>query len=486
MQFIARRDPFLKPYEYIRPPELCKKNSTLPKHTDLQYTQHDIRYMHDAIRITMEEQKQSYPKSAQAFTEAQNFLPGGVDSPVRAFGGVDVEPLFISAANGSKIYDIDGNEYIDYVGSWGPMILGHVHPRVIEAIEAAVKKGTSFGAPTLAETALAKRIVNAFDSVEKVRLLGSGTESVMTAIRLARGYTKKDLIIKMAGCYHGHSDSMLVAAGSGLAETGRPSSAGIPDLIAELTIVIPYNDIDAAETTFQKHKGKIAAVLVEPVAANMGVVPPVDGYLQGLRNLCDQNEALLIFDEVITGFRIAYGGAQELFGVKADTTCLGKITGGGLPLAAVGGRRDIMDMLAPAGTVYQAGTLSGNPIATAAANATLDILEKGNCYEQLEATSALLEKGLSDAAKDAGIPLTINRVGSIMSCFFTDRPVRNFADVQSTNIKQFKRFFAEMLKLGVYLAPSAYEAMFVSLAHTEQDIEKTTKAAQKAFHKIIN
>lgn len=434
----------------------------------------------------MEEEKKSYPKSAQAFTKAKNFLPGGVNSPVRAFGGVDVEPLFIAAANGSKIYDIDGNEYIDYVGSWGPMILGHAHPKVIEAIEAAVKKGTSFGAPTLAETALAERIVSAFDSVEKVRLLGSGTEAVMTAIRLARGYTKKDLIIKMAGCYHGHSDSLLVAAGSGLAETGRPSSAGIPDLIAELTIVTPYNDIGAAETAFEKHKGEIAAILVEPVAANMGVVPPIDGYLEALRNLCDAEEALLIFDEVITGFRIAYGGAQELFSIKADITCLGKIIGGGLPAAAVGGRRDIMDMLAPAGAVYQAGTLSGNPIATAAANATLDILEKGNCYEQLEATSAMLEAGLSKAARDAGEPVTINRVGSIMSCFFTEGKVRNFTDVQSTNIKQFKRFFTEMLKQGIYIAPSAYEAMFVSLAHTEQDIEKTISAAQEAFHKIAN
>jgi glutamate-1-semialdehyde 2,1-aminomutase len=375
------------------------------------------------------------------------------------------------------------------------MILGHAHPKVIEAIQAAVKKGTSFGSPTLAETALAERIVNAFDSVEKVRLLNSGTEAVMTAIRLARAYTKKDLIIKMAGCYHGHSDSMLVAAGSGLAETATASSAGVPESIAELTVVIPYNDIDAAETAFHKHKGEIAAILVEPVAANMGVVPPVEGYLRALRNLCDAEKVLLIFDEVITGFRIAYGGAQELFGIKADITCLGKIIGGGLPLAALGARSDIMDMLAPAGAVYQAGTLSGNPVATAAANATLDILAKGDCYNKLEAKSALLEAGLNDAAKDAGVPVTINRVGSIMSCFFTPAVllrkieaagVRNFADVQSTDIKQFKRFFAEMLRLGIYLAPSAYEAMFVSLAHTKQDIEKTIKAAKKAFHNITN
>lgn len=425
-------------------------------------------------------------KSAKALTEAKNLLPGGVNSPVRAFGGVDVKPLFIAAAKGSKIYDIDGNEYIDYVGSWGPMIVGHAHPKVIEAIQAAVKKGTSFGAPTLAETALAKRIVDAFDSIEKVRLLSSGTEAVMTAIRLARGYTKKDLIIKMAGCYHGHSDSMLVAAGSGLAEAGRPSSAGVPELIAEQTVVIPYNDIDAAEDALRKYKGKIAAVLVEPVAANMGVVPPVEGYLKALRNLCDAEEALLIFDEVITGFRVAYGGAQELFGVKADITCLGKIIGGGLPLAALGARADIMDMLAPAGPVYQAGTLSGNPIATAAANATLDILAKGDCYNKLKAKSVMLGAGLEDAAEDAGVAVRVNRVGSIMSCFFTDRPVINFADVQSTNVKQFKRFFVEMLKQGIYLAPSAYEAMFISLVHTKQDIEKTIEAAQEAFRKVVN
>jgi glutamate-1-semialdehyde 2,1-aminomutase len=432
----------------------------------------------------MKERKST--KSAQAFTEAKSFLPGGVNSPVRAFGGVDVEPLFIAAAKGSKIYDIDGNEYIDYVGSWGPIILGHAHPKVLKAVRAAVKKGTSFGAPTLAETALAERIVNAFDSIEKVRLLNSGTEAVMTAIRLARAYTKKDLIIKMAGCYHGHCDSMLVAAGSGLAETGRASSAGVPESIAELTVVIPYNDIDAAEDAFRKHKGKIAAVLVEPVAANMGVVPPIDGYLQTLRSLCDAEKAMLIFDEVITGFRTAYGGAQELFGIKADITCLGKIIGGGLPMAALGARADIMDMLSPAGPVYQAGTLSGNPIATAAANATLNILAKGDCYNKLETKSAMLETGLADAAKDAGVPVTINRVGSIMSCFFTDKPVRTFADVQSTNIKRFKRFFAEMLRQGIYLAPSAYEAMFISLAHTTQDIEKTIKAAKNAFHKIAN
>jgi glutamate-1-semialdehyde 2,1-aminomutase len=433
----------------------------------------------------MDEQKR-HQKSVQAFAAACGYLPGGVNSPVRAFGGVNIGPVFVASAKGSKIYDIDGNEYIDYVGSWGPMILGHAHPKVLKAIEAAARKGTSFGAPTLAETELAERIVDAFHSIDKVRLVSSGTEAVMTAIRLARGYTKKDLIVKMSGCYHGHSDSLLVAAGSGVAESAIASSAGVPDKIAKLTIVIPYNDINAAEVAFQMHKGKIAAVLVEPVAANMGVVPPVEGYLQALRYLCDENDSLSIFDEVITGFRIAYGGAQELFGVKADITCIGKIIGGGLPAAALGGRADVMDMLAPTGAVYQAGTLSGNPIATAAANATLDILEKGDCYRRLESTSAMLEAGLAEAAREAGVPVTINRVGSLMSCFFTDKPVRNFADVQSTNIKQFKKFFAEMLRRGIYLAPSAYEAMFVSVAHTEADIQKTIEAAKNSFQKIRN
>jgi len=466
----------------------------------------------------MNEQK-TYPKSTSAFARAGNFIPGGVNSPVRAFGGVDMDPLFIERAAGSKLYDIDGNEYIDYVGSWGPMILGHAHPKVIEAIQAAAQKGTSFGAPTLAEITLAEKIVTAFDSIKKVRLVNSGTEAVMTAIRLARAYTKKDLIIKMAGCYHGHSDSLLVAAGSGLAEGGTASSAGVPDALAKLTIVLPYNDADAVKAAFDRHKGKIAAVLVEPIAANMGVIPPADGYLRALRQLCNQNGSLLIFDEVITGFRVARGGAQEIFGIGADITCLGKIIGGGLPLAAVGGRADIMDMLAPLGPAYQAGTLSGNPIATAAANATLDILTAENseaaeekshvkrgtkhlapqfiagsttdtavksmgAYQKLEFSAGKLQSGLVDAARDASIAITVNRVGSIMSCFFTNKPVRNFADVQSTNIAQFKRFFMEMLRQGIYLAPSAYEAMFVSLAHTKSDISRTIEAAEKSLHRL--
>jgi glutamate-1-semialdehyde 2,1-aminomutase len=440
--------------------------------------------MNERIDKHIESSGRSFAKSTEAFIEANKYLPGAVNSPVRAFGGVDMTPLFVSGASGSKIYDIDGNEYIDYVGSWGPMIVGHAHPDVVEAIRTAAGRGSSFGAPTLAETALAKKIVAAFDSIQKVRLVSSGTEAVMTAIRLARAYTKRDLIVKMAGCYHGHSDSLLVAAGSGVAEHGAASSAGVPDALARLTIVIPYNDPDAAKAAFRKHRGKIAAVLVEPIAANMGVVPPAEGYLHTLRELCSQNDALLIFDEVITGFRVARGGAQELFDVQADMTCLGKIIGGGLPAAAFGARDDIMDMLAPTGPVYQAGTLSGNPIATAAANATLDILADPDCYRKLESSAAQLEAGLASAAKEAGVEVTVNRVGSLMSCYFTGRAVRNFEDVRATDVHRFKKFFASMLQQGIYLAPSAYEAMFVSLAHTRSDIEKTIAAARESFQQI--
>jgi glutamate-1-semialdehyde 2,1-aminomutase len=424
-------------------------------------------------------------KSQEAFAQACQYMPGGVNSPVRAFGGVDLKPLFIASAKGSRIFDIDDNEYIDYVGSWGPMILGHAHPAVVAAIRKAAEKGASFGAPTLAETELAARIVGAFNSIEKLRLLSSGTEAVMTAIRLARAYTGRDLILKMAGCYHGHSDSLLAMAGSGLAEGGVAASPGVPEALANLTIVLPYNDIEAIAQAFGKHRGRIAAVLIEPVAANMGLVPPAPGYLEAIRSLCDEDGAVLIFDEVITGFRVAFGGAQGRYGIKADLTCLGKIVGGGLPLAVCGGRAEIMDMLAPVGRVYQAGTLSGNPIATAAAIATLDILAEGRCYRELESSAANLEAGLAQSACDVGVPVTINRVGSLLSCFFTDRPVRNFDDVKATDIAAFKRFFAEMLKRGIYLAPSAYEAMFVSLAHTKDDIERTIEAAVESFRAVV-
>jgi glutamate-1-semialdehyde 2,1-aminomutase len=411
-------------------------------------------------------------------------MPGGVNSPVRAFGGVDLKPLFIASAKGSRIFDVDGNEYVDYVGSWGPMILGHAHPAVVAAIRKAAEKGASFGAPTLAETELAARIVGAFPTIERLRLLSSGTEAVMTAIRLARAYTGRDLIVKMAGCYHGHSDSLLATAGSGLAEGGIAASPGVPEALANLTIVLPYNDIEAVRQAFGMHRGRIAGVLIEPVAANMGLVPPMPGYLEPLRGLCDEHGSVLIFDEVITGFRVAFGGAQERYNVRADLTCLGKIVGGGLPLAVCGGRAEIMDQLAPLGRVYQAGTLSGNPIATAAAIATLDILAEGRCYRELESAAANLEVGLAQAASEASVPLTINRVGSLLSCFFTDRPVRDFDDVRATDIAAFKRFFAQMLQRGIYLAPSAYEAMFLSTAHTKADIERTVEAAAESFRAV--
>ncbi|NLW84339.1 MAG: glutamate-1-semialdehyde 2,1-aminomutase [Phycisphaerae bacterium] len=423
-------------------------------------------------------------KSLTAFERAKAVIPGGVNSPVRAFGGVDRGPLFIASAAGATLTDVDGNRYIDYVGSWGPMILGHTHPEVVEAVQAAAAKGTSYGAPTEGETELAERLVAAVTSIDKVRLVSSGTEAVMTALRLARAYTKRDTVVKMIGCYHGHSDGMLVNAGSGLAEHGVPSSAGVAAGTAEQTIALPYNNLDAVRQAFAKFPDQIAAVIVEPIAANMGVVPPKEGYLEGLRQLCDTFGAVLIFDEVITGFRVAYGGAQERYGLNADLTCLGKIIGGGLPAAAVGGRRDIMDMLSPLGPVYQAGTLSGNPLAVAAANKTLDLLDRPGVYAALDQKGDALEVGLKTAAEKTGTPLTVNRVGSILCGFFTDRPVNNFDDVQTTNIARFKRFFAQMLDQGVYLAPSAYEAMFVSLAHTEENIEKTVAAAYNAL-KIV-
>lgn len=423
--------------------------------------------------------------SEKAFERACKVIPGGVNSPVRAFRGMDQHPLFIDRASGSRIWDIDGNEYIDYVGSWGPMILGHAHPEIVEAVCRTAEKGTSFGASTEGETRLAEKIVDAFPSIQKVRLLSSGTEAVMTALRLARAFTNRDWIVKMTGCYHGHSDAMLAGAGSGAAEIGVPVSAGVPAAFVEKTLTVSYNDIQAVERLFEKHPKQIAAVIVEPVAANMGVVPPLDGYLQALRQLCTTQKSILIFDEVITGFRTAYGGAQSLYGIEADLTCLGKIVGGGLPCAAVGGGEEIMNLLAPLGPVYQAGTLSGNPLAVAAANATLDALSKPGIYEQLEAVSARLEAGLKDAAGRASAELTIHRVGSLLSGFFTTGKVENFEDVQRCDIPRFKRYFSAMLEEGIYLAPSAYEAMFVSLAHTESDIDQTVQAAYNAFCKSL-
>ena len=422
----------------------------------------------------------STTQSQHAFERAKKVIPGGVNSPVRAFGSVDRGPLFIASASGSSITDVDGNRYIDYVGSWGPMILGHAHPEVIEAIRQAAQEGTSYGAPTQAETELAERIAAAFDSIDKVRLVSSGTEAAMTAVRLARAFTGRDGVVKMVGCYHGHSDGMLVSAGSGVAEHGVPSSAGVPGTVASQTIAVAYNDLDAVRQVFAKFPESIAAVVVEPIAANMGVILPAEGYLEGLRQLCDEHGSLLIFDEVITGFRVAFGGAQQRCGVQADLTCLGKIVGGGLPAAAVGGRSEIMDLLAPLGPVYQAGTLSGNPLAVAAANKTLELLDNPDVYRTLEEKGAALEAGVKAAAARAGVPLTVNRAGSILSAFFTDRPIMQFEDVRNSDIAFFKRFFVYLLDQGVYVAPSAYEAMFVSLAHSDQDIDKTVQAVYNA------
>jgi glutamate-1-semialdehyde 2,1-aminomutase len=422
-----------------------------------------------------------FEKSGKQFAKAAQYIVGGVNSPVRAFGGVGGKAVFISKGKGSKIYDIDGNEYIDYVCSWGVLILGHSHPSVSTAVKAAAQKGTSFGAVTIAETEVAAIICDAFDSIEKVRLVSSGTEAAMTAVRLARAFTGRDYILKMSGCYHGHSDSMLVYAGSGLAEYSKPLCPGVPKSLAALTIVADYNDVDAAAQVFKKYRNKIAACIIEPVAANMGVILPRPGYLRSLQRLCSENKSLLIFDEVITGFRLCFGGAEKVFKVRPDLTCLGKIIGGGLPAAAVGGRAEIMNMLAPSGPVYQAGTLSGNPLATAAALATLKILKDKNFYSLLEEKSKMLHFGLLNAARKASVLLTINRIGSLLSCFFTGKPVENFTGAKAADAGFFKVFFTQMLKNGIYLAPSPFEAMFISAAHSKKDIEKTIIAAHNSL-----
>lgn len=415
------------------------------------------------------------------FKRAQEVIPGGVNSPVRAFRAVGRAPLFIREASGATITDVDDNSYIDYVGSWGPMILGHAHPVVIEAIREAAGRGTSYGAPTELEVALADEIISAFPSIERVRLTSSGTEAAMSAIRLARGFTGRDRIVKFDGCYHGHSDSLLVKAGSGLATFGTPDSAGVPADLARHTIVVQYNDADSLAKTFEEQKSEIACVIIEPVAGNMGCVPPRAGYLEAVREITSHHGALLIFDEVISGFRVAYGGAQELYGVKPDLTCLGKIIGGGLPVGAFGGRADVMDKLAPLGPVYQAGTLSGNPLAVTAGLAILKLLKESDPYEQLERLGSKLEKGLRAAAAEAGIPATINRVGSMLTAFFTERPVTDWPSAKRSDTDRYARYFRAMLEEGIYLAPSQFECAFVSLAHTDELIEKTIKAARLAM-----
>ncbi len=420
------------------------------------------------------------PNSHRLFEIALTYFPGGVNSPVRAWRSVGGEPLFIARAEGSHLYDADGNSYLDFVGSWGPLILGHAHPRVIEAIREAATRGTSYGAPSELEIELAKRIQGALPSMEMMRFVSSGTEATMSAIRLARAYTGRDKILKFDGGYHGHADFLLSKAGSGIATLALPDSAGVPDAIAGTSIIVPYNALDAVSRIMDERIGEVAAIIVEPVAGNMGVVPPTPGYLSGLREIAHQHNALLIFDEVITGFRVAWGGAQALYQVKPDLTCLGKIVGGGLPVGVYGGRRDIMEMVAPLGPVYQAGTLSGNPLAMAAGIATLDaIASMRDAYERLDASGRTLEHGLAQAAQASGVPLTINRVGSMMTAFFSRDAVTDYGSAKCADTSLYAQFFRGMLANGVYLAPSQFEAMFVSLAHSESDISDTIASAAR-------
>lgn len=415
-------------------------------------------------------------RSDELFEIARRYIPGGVNSPVRAFKAVGGSPIFIERAQGSKICDVDGKEYIDYVSSWGPMVLGHAHPRVMEALAFGLKRGISYGAPTQLEVDLAKMIVEAVPSMELVRMVNSGTEATMSAIRVARGYTGRDKIIKFEGCYHGHGDYLLVKAGSGAITFGQPDSAGVPADFARNTISVAYNNLEAVEEVLRRQGEEIACIIVEPVAGNMGVVPPKEGFLEGLRALCDRHGALLIFDEVITGFRVAYGGAQELYGVRPDLTCLGKIIGGGLPVGAYGGRREVMECVAPLGPVYQAGTLSGNPLAMTAGIETLKVLKNPGVYEELERKTRTLCHGFRERALVLGLPMFQTRVGSMFTNFFTDREVTDYASAKSSDTARYARFFTGMLERGISLAPSQFEAGFVSLAHTEEDVQKTLEA----------
>ncbi len=423
-------------------------------------------------------------RSKREFRRARRLIPGGVNSPVRAFGSVGGVPRFIASARGARIRDVDGNEYIDYVGSWGPMILGHAHPKVLAAVREAMKAGTSFGAPTSRETDLAEAIRRVLPSIQKVRMVSSGTEATMSALRLARGVTGRDRILKFDGCYHGHSDGLLVGAGSGVATLGIPGSPGVPKAMTDLTIVAPYNDLEATRRAFENWGDEIAAIIVEPVAGNMGCIPPVPGFLKGLRNLCDEFGALLIFDEVMTGFRVARGGAQRLYRVKPYLTTLGKIVGGGLPAAAYGGRRDLMARIAPEGDVYQAGTLSGNPLAVAAGLATLELLEADGVYETLSERSAVLASGLEEIGRERGVPITTRSVGGMFGFFFHPGPVESFAQAQQSDAAAFRCFFGAMLEEGIHLAPSPYEAGFVSLAHRSRELSRTLDSARRAMDRV--
>lgn len=421
--------------------------------------------------------------SQQAFDEAKKVLPGGVNSPVRAFKSVGLTPMYIDRGSGSRIYDIDGNSFIDYVCSWGPLIMGHAHPKVVQALQDTAAKGTSFGAPTLLETQMAQLVAERVPSIDVVRMVNSGTEATMSAIRLARGYTGRSKIMKFEGSYHGHADSLLIKAGSGVATLGLPDSPGVPEGVATNTIAVPYNDLASVELAFERFGEEIAGVIVEPIAGNMGVVPPLPGFLEGLRSITEKYGSLLIFDEVMTGFRVDFHCAQGRFGITPDLTCLGKVIGGGLPVGAYGGKREIMEHIAPSGPIYQAGTLSGNPLAMVAGYTTLSLLTP-EVYDRLERLSAKLEAGFAANAKERGIPSTINRVGSMVCPFFTDSKVMNYDTAKSSDIALFSKYFAAMLEQGINVAPSQFEGMFVSGAHTEEDIDLTIEAHRLALQAL--
>lgn len=427
---------------------------------------------------------QDFSKSAALFEQAQQLIPGGVNSPVRAYRSVDMEPPFIQRAEGSRVYDVDGNAYIDYVGSWGPMILGHAHPQVVAAVQAAAASGCSFGAPTELEVQLAQRIVDAFPAMEMVRMVNSGTEATMSAIRLARGYTGRDRIIKFSGCYHGHGDSLLVKAGSGAMTFGVPDSPGVPADLAKYTLTLPFNDLSAVRQALEQHPGQIACVILEPAVGNMGLVKPDDGFLEGLRQVTREHDTLLIFDEVMTGFRVDYGGMQTLYNIDPDLTTLGKVIGGGLPVGAYGGKREIVEHMSPVGPIYQAGTLSGNPLAMTAGLTTLDILRADSPYKVLGERAAHMMEETAKAAREANVPVYTTSIGSMFTVFFSDKPVRNFEDASACDIPAFRRYFSAMLHAGIYIAPSQYEAGFLSIAHTDDDIETTLRAGAEALKSL--